>query len=257
MDACAAEHDVPVAVNEFGLIRWEPGAAQFMGDIMDLFEQRGMNHALWEWASSWEPFAWNDAFNFRHGPDPENQADVDSSDLMDVIAEYWGRNTVRPSNTALIMALAINGCDTSGGAGVGGTDEGGDGAAETRSDGATLLYRPDDPQASAQNAAFSPDGRQIVFTRIANGYNDGPAELWIVNVDGTDPHRITPVEDQDNVNVPGGAWNAVNDEIVFASDREEADDIWAIHPDGSGLRRITDHDVPPYWIEPVWSPDGQ
>ncbi|MFQ5490821.1 MAG: hypothetical protein ACE5GE_08885 [Phycisphaerae bacterium] len=137
---------------------------------------------------------------------------------------------------------------------------GGGPQASPRSDGARLLYsayNPDNPRASAQNAAFAPDGDRIVFTLFANGYNQGPAELWIVNLDGSDAHRITPVEDQDNVSVPGSAWNEANDEIVFASDREDDDDLWAIHPDGTGIRRITEHSEPPYWIEPVWSPDGQ
>jgi uncharacterized protein YkwD len=35
---------------------------------------------------------------FAHGPDPEHHADVSSSDLIDVILQYWGRNTIRPSN---------------------------------------------------------------------------------------------------------------------------------------------------------------
>lgn len=162
------------------------------------------------------------------------------------------------------VALAFFGCSNpgSGGGDDTGTDglDDGDPPVSSRSDGASLLFSassPDNPDASAQNAAFSPDGDRIVFTRFANGYNAGPAELWIVNLNGTDAHRITAVEDQDNVNVPGSAWNQVNDEIVFASDREEADDIWAIHPDGTGLRRITEHAAPPYWIEPVWSADGQ
>jgi hypothetical protein len=79
------------------MVRWEPGAAQFMDDQIALFEQRGMNYALWVWETSWESYAEEvDAFNFRHGPEPGNHADVESSDLMDVIVEYWGRNTVRP-----------------------------------------------------------------------------------------------------------------------------------------------------------------
>jgi TolB protein len=160
------------------------------------------------------------------------------------------------------VALAAAGCDGGGGpgsSGAGSITTGGP-SQSPRDDGARLVfsaYLPESPDASAQNAAFSPDGSRFVFTHFANGYNDGPAELWIVGVDGSDPHRVTPVEDQDNVNVPGGAWNAVNDEIVFASDREESDDIWAIRPDGTGLRRLTVHDGPPYWIEPVWSPDGE
>ncbi len=175
-----------------------------------------------------------------------------------------------------IGITVLAGCAGGGGSRAGGGGSGGgpngtaDGPQESpRADGATLLYSPyspDEPDVSAQNAAFSPDGQRIVFTLFTNGYNVGPAELWIVNLDGTDARRISAVEDQDNVSVPGGAWNAVNDEIVFASDRDETDDIWAIRPDGTGLRRITDSLVresfpgptpPPHWIEPVWSPDGE
>ena len=99
IDDFVATHNVPVAVNEFGLMRWEPGAADFMDDQMDLFEQRGLNHALWLWETSWEPYAEEvDAFNFRHGPDPNNHTDVASSDLMDAIIAHWGHNTIRPSS---------------------------------------------------------------------------------------------------------------------------------------------------------------
>jgi hypothetical protein len=100
VDTFAATSGVPVAANEFGVQRWEPGADQFMDDEMDLFEERGMNYALWVWDPSWPPWAGNDEFNFRHGPDPGNHVDVVSSDLMDVIVEHWGRNTVRPSTLA-------------------------------------------------------------------------------------------------------------------------------------------------------------
>ncbi len=170
--------------------------------------------------------------------------------------------SVRSVLLVLLLAWILPlGCDTGGGGGRGGSaDSDGDLQPTLRSDGAILLLSAsnlDHSDASAQNPAFSPDGSQIVFTLFTNGYNEGPAELWIVNTDGSDAHRITPAEDQDNVNVPGAAWNAVNGEIVFASDREESDDLWAIRPDGTGLRRITTHDEPPYWIEPVWSPDGE
>jgi hypothetical protein len=97
VDDFVATHGVPVAVNEFGVMRWEPGADKFMDDQMDLLEQRGMNHALWLWEVSWEAYAHEvDAFNFRHGPNPNHHADVASSDLMDVIFTYWGRNTIHP-----------------------------------------------------------------------------------------------------------------------------------------------------------------
>jgi len=104
LDAFAAAHGVPLAVNEFGVMRWEPGAAEFMDDQMDLFEQRGMNYALWLWELSWTEDAEEvDAFNFRHGPAPHNHSDVASSDLIDVIVEHWARNTIRPSSMPAAM----------------------------------------------------------------------------------------------------------------------------------------------------------
>ena len=68
---------------------------------------------------------------------------------------------------------------------------------------------------------------------------------------------MTPAEDQDNVNLPGAAWDATTDRIVFASDRLESDDLWRVAPDGTDLSAITTHSGPPWYIEPSWSPDGQ
>ncbi len=97
VDDFAATHGLPVAVDEYGVNRWVPGAVEFMDDQMALFEQRGMNQALWEWQTSWKPFAddVND-MTYRFGPNPENRTEV-PNELMDVIAKYWARNTIRPS----------------------------------------------------------------------------------------------------------------------------------------------------------------
>ncbi len=98
VDRFISAHDVPVACNEYGVMRWQPGASVFMEDLISILESRGINHALWEWASSWRPFRDNDDFNFRHGPNPRRHRDVRSSDLQRVIQENWSRNRVRPSN---------------------------------------------------------------------------------------------------------------------------------------------------------------
>ncbi len=93
-----SEYEVLLAVNEFGAARWAPGAANFMHDQMTLFEELGLNYALWVWDPVWQP--WNENVNhlsFRFGPDPENATDVDS-ELQDVITSFWARNTVRPSD---------------------------------------------------------------------------------------------------------------------------------------------------------------
>jgi len=125
-----------------------------------------------------------------------------------------------------------------------------------RSDGALrLTVLPQN--VSDQNPAFSPDGTRLVFTRFENGYNLGPAGLFLLDLATGQITRLTPSEDQDNVNLPGAAWNEINGRIVFASDRAEADDLWRIAPDGSDFSRVTSHDGPPWYIEPSWSPDGQ
>ncbi|MBN1875210.1 MAG: cellulase family glycosylhydrolase [Anaerolineae bacterium] len=101
-------YSVPVAVNEFGLMRWEPGGDAFMDDQMDLLEQRGLNHALWMWDPSWVTWTQHlNAFNFRFGPDPENLTDVPTNALQTVIVEHWEQNTARPSSTIITSTLYL------------------------------------------------------------------------------------------------------------------------------------------------------
>jgi hypothetical protein len=97
VDAYQAEHGVPVVINEFGGTRWNPGFAQFMDEQMSLFEERGLNYAFWEWPSSWRPFVSDvNAFNILFGPDPEVNQRVETSEFIEVVRKYWGRNTLRP-----------------------------------------------------------------------------------------------------------------------------------------------------------------
>ncbi|HEB64108.1 MAG TPA: hypothetical protein ENJ02_01010 [Chloroflexi bacterium] len=106
VDAFRQAHGgVPVAANEYGLVRWAPGAPEFMDDQMALFEQRGMNYALWEWSTTWEPFASTiHDFNFRYGPDPANRADTQNA-LQDAITSYWARNAARPFGTVYLPLM--------------------------------------------------------------------------------------------------------------------------------------------------------
>lgn len=92
VDIFRATCAVPVAANEFGVVRWAPGAAAFMDDQMGLFERLGLNYALWVWDPAWMPWEREiDAFNFRHGPDPDNHSPAES-DLMEVIIRRWSQN---------------------------------------------------------------------------------------------------------------------------------------------------------------------
>jgi len=97
LDRFLSQTGSPVAIDEFGVNRWVPGAADYMRDLMASFEQRGLNHALWEWQTSWPEF--HDDVNdmdFRLGPDPDNLSDVDN-DLLGAIVSSWSQNWIRPS----------------------------------------------------------------------------------------------------------------------------------------------------------------
>jgi hypothetical protein len=98
IDRFMEDTDAPVAVDEFGINRWVQGGAQFLDDEMDLFENRGLNFAIWEWQTSWPPFAEDvHEMNFLYGLDPDNLIPV-ANELVDVITSYWNRNVTRPSN---------------------------------------------------------------------------------------------------------------------------------------------------------------
>lgn len=89
-----------VAVNEFGVIRWVPDAAAYMKDVFDLFEQRGWNHALWQWYPEHLVIEWDD-FNFMNGSDSTNHVRVTSSELIETIQNNWSKNTARPSSNTV------------------------------------------------------------------------------------------------------------------------------------------------------------
>jgi len=92
--------------------------------------------------------------------------------------------TVNVASAIFLAGFLVFGCSDDGTA----PNESGAGPeASPRPGGATLLFSPSGPvgaRASAQNPAFSPDGGRLVFTLFRNGYNRGPAELWIVGADG-------------------------------------------------------------------------
>ena len=94
----SAKQNAPVMVNEFGVERWQPGAADFIRDEIDLFEEYGWNYAAWQWQPAWPPLADGDnSFNFRIGPAPEHLTDMNNA-LLSIYTVAWARNSIRPSN---------------------------------------------------------------------------------------------------------------------------------------------------------------
>ncbi|SDX55501.1 TolB protein [Amycolatopsis xylanica] len=125
-------------------------------------------------------------------------------------------------------------------------------AAETRADGAELLFRPVAP-ASGQNAAYSPDGKTVLFTQFPRGYNDGPAGLYTLTAGQAT--KLFQKGDQSAVNLPGAAWNGPANLITFSYDETDLDEIWVMAPGGKPSQ-VTDHQGPRGFTEPSFSPDG-
>jgi Tol biopolymer transport system component len=129
-------------------------------------------------------------------------------------------------------------------------------------DGTGLERLTDDPAYDDQ-AAFSPDGGRIVFVSTrANGRTN----LWILDAA---THKATPL-----TSGHGGdfrpSWSRDGSWIAFSSDRAgDGDlppakgrwerlhlvDIYLIHPDGTGLKRISQHGG--FCGSPKWTRDSK
>jgi TolB protein len=95
--------------------------------------------------------------------------------------------------------------------------------------------------------SWSPDGQRIAF----NSNLSGAGLMYIVDVDGSRVVDLSGVGQGHEV-----AWSPDGRSILFASERDHSDnynDIYVMHPDGSGVRRLTRTRAE----MPAWSPDGR
>ena len=88
---------------------------------------------------------------------------------------------------------------------------------------------------------LSPDGGRIVFTNNGNG-------LWVMNVDGSDPHAITFRDDIDPTWSPDGSM------IAFASSRSGKRQLFTANANGKNVNQVTD--LNDMGGRSTWSPDG-
>ncbi|WP_238846837.1 hypothetical protein [Nocardia arthritidis] len=125
--------------------------------------------------------------------------------------------------------------------------------AQTRTDGAELLYSPSG-SASAQNPAYSPDGKTLLLTICRGGYNGGGAGLHLMPSSGGAPQVLVEQGDQSAVNLPGSAWNGPTGSITFSYNVTDIDEIWTMRP-GAEPHQVTSHSGRMY-TEPSFAPDG-
>ena len=98
---------------------------------------------------------------------------------------------------------------------------------------------------SARRGTYSPDGTRMVYNptgfvtwrkRYRGAAN---SDLWVVDLVNKSFKRLTDFDGQD----AWGMW-ATENEIYFASDRDDAMNIWRISPDGGEPVQITKHPYP-------------
>jgi TolB protein len=129
-----------------------------------------------------------------------------------------------------------------------------------KADGSGLEQLTDNPAYDDQ-AAFSPDGRQLVFVTTRA---DGTADLWTMDLQTRRTKALTSGSGGDF----RPAWSPDGKWIAFASDRLSnlpfahgrwehlhLVDVYVVHPDGTGLKRITEHGN--FCGSPKWFADSR
>jgi TolB protein len=100
---------------------------------------------------------------------------------------------------------------------------------------------------------FSPDGSRLAFTRMTND-PASPFEVWVVNTDGTDLHRLIAALAESTA----ARWSSDDSHLLFSGSRSTSlpdVGLWTIDADGTGLTPVVTgtggRDE-----NPDWSPDG-
>jgi serine/threonine protein kinase len=110
--------------------------------------------------------------------------------------------------------------------------------------------------------AWFPDGRQIAFASVlvnnAEARGGDLSELWVVDVSGGEPHRLTQGDAVQPRVSPNGRriafWAMPSDpgsKNFAAANR----DVWTVSVDGSNPVPVTTESATDW--NPVWSPDGR
>ncbi|SPF81596.1 TolB family protein [Pseudoprimorskyibacter insulae] len=125
-------------------------------------------------------------------------------------------------------------------------------------DGKSIIYtmpigggRPQrvTPNGPSYFHGWSPDGQTITYPAFRASTGD-TAQIYTIPATGGDEQQITEGFDHCDGSdyTPDGKW------IWFNGEKDGAVDLWRIHPDGTGLERMTDDAMVNWFPHP--SPDG-
>ena len=103
---------------------------------------------------------------------------------------------------------------------------------------------------SASSPKFSADSKRIAFlTNIS-----GSPQVWVISADGGYPEQATALDDPVTAIdwSPSGEWIA----LQVAPGGGLNSQVYIVHPDGTGLRRLTEGGKENYWLG-LWTPDSK
>jgi TolB protein len=112
-----------------------------------------------------------------------------------------------------------------------------------------------DTHTEDHRVGWSPDGLSLVFERIDTSTTPERAALFTIGLDGSNLFQVTPWSVDGN----DPDWSPDGSLIVFNASAEPSptQNIWTIHPDGTGLTQLTKYDeANQATFHPTWSPDG-
>jgi TolB protein len=131
--------------------------------------------------------------------------------------------------------------------------------AQSRNDGAVKVdISESNYNGSLQNGSWSPDNQYLMATNWGGGYNNNPANIFIVDLSDYSIRALT-TDGESNVNMPGCTWNPVTNMVVFSSEHSGGgDQVHIMNPNGQPgtATRVTNWNDPMCW-EPGFSPDGE
>jgi Tol biopolymer transport system component len=98
-------------------------------------------------------------------------------------------------------------------------------------------------------ASVSPDGRQIAFGRL--GARGIISQVYVMRADGSGAHAVTPP----SLEGIGPNWSPTGKLITFTSNCcRPGSNIYVMHPDGTGIRRLTHTPFPHDSFLPAYAP---
>jgi TolB protein len=111
------------------------------------------------------------------------------------------------------------------------------------------------PNYHSNDPAWSPDGTTIAY---AGGDNDAERGVYLVDVDGSAPHRVTTTGGSVGGTAFVPAWSPDGKRIAFIAGTDSAYRLWMVNADGSDEHAVSANPEPKLANDlwPTWSPDG-